>query len=104
MPGGHAYAREIRGALGNISNASLNLLANPSGGTLTLAVPPTFGAHWPVPRLVRAWGKVTEGNPMDSGGWPSAPTPSSTPARCWSRCRPGPARCRKKPSRRSSTS
>lgn len=49
--GGRAYAREIRDALGKISNASLNLLANPSGGTLTLAVPPTFGARWLTPRL-----------------------------------------------------
>lgn len=51
--GGQAYAREIRDALGKISNASLNLLANPSGGTLTLAVPPTFGARWLTPRLPR---------------------------------------------------
>ncbi|MDR0809780.1 MAG: LysR family transcriptional regulator [Gemmobacter sp.] len=51
--GGQAYAREIRDALGRISNASLNLLANPSGGTLTLGVPPTFGARWLTPRLPR---------------------------------------------------
>lgn len=49
--GGTAYARDIRDAIGKISNASLNLLANPSGGTLTLAVPPTFGARWLTPRL-----------------------------------------------------
>jgi len=51
--GGQVYAREIRDALGKISNASLNLLANPAGGTLTLAVPPTFGARWLVPRVPR---------------------------------------------------
>ena len=51
--GGQAYAREIRDALGKISNASLNLLANPAGGTLTLAVPPTFGARWLMPRMPR---------------------------------------------------
>ena len=51
--GGQVYAREIRDALAKISNASLNLLANPSGGTLTLAVPPTFGARWLTPRLPR---------------------------------------------------
>ncbi len=49
--GGQAYAREIRDALGKISQASLNLLANPEGGTLTLATPPTFGARWLTPRL-----------------------------------------------------
>ncbi len=51
--GGQVYAREIREALGKISSASLNLLANPLGGTLTLAVPPTFGARWLMPRLPR---------------------------------------------------
>lgn len=51
--GGQVYAREIRDALGKISNASLNLLANPAGGTLTLAVPPTFGARWLTPRIPR---------------------------------------------------
>lgn len=51
--GGQVYAREIRDALAKISNASLNLLANPSGGTLTIAVPPTFGARWLTPRLPR---------------------------------------------------
>ncbi|HRP78137.1 MAG TPA: LysR family transcriptional regulator [Aquamicrobium sp.] len=51
--GGETYAREIRDALGKISSASLNLLANPAGGTLTLAAPPTFAARWLVPRLPR---------------------------------------------------
>lgn len=51
--GGQVYAREIRDALAKISNASLNLLANPSGGTLTIAVPPTFGARWLTRRLPR---------------------------------------------------
>lgn len=51
--GGQVYAREVREALGKISNASLNLLADPAGGTLTLAVPPTFGARWLVPRIPR---------------------------------------------------
>lgn len=51
--GGKVYAREIRDALAKISDASLNLLANPSGGTLTLGVPPTFGARWLTPRLPR---------------------------------------------------
>ena len=50
-PGGATYAREIRDALARISDASLQLLASPGGGTLTLAVPPTFGARWLMPRL-----------------------------------------------------
>lgn len=49
--GGSAYAREIREALQKISNASLNLRANPAGGVLNIAAPPTFGARWLTPRL-----------------------------------------------------
>ncbi|MBW8282578.1 MAG: LysR family transcriptional regulator [Rhizobium sp.] len=48
---GDGYAREIREALRRISSASLNLRANPNGGTLNLAVLPTFGARWLAPRL-----------------------------------------------------
>jgi LysR family glycine cleavage system transcriptional activator len=51
--GGAAYAHEIRDALGRISAASLNLRANPAGGTLTLAILPTFGTRWLAPRLPR---------------------------------------------------
>lgn len=51
--GGAAYAREIRDALAKISAASLNLRANPTGGTLTLAILPTFGTRWLAPRLPR---------------------------------------------------
>lgn len=50
---GDGYAREIREALRRISSASLNLRANPHGGTLNLAVLPTFGARWLAPRLAR---------------------------------------------------
>ncbi|MCK0197218.1 LysR family transcriptional regulator [Ancylobacter sp. 6x-1] len=49
--GGHAYVREIREALQKISTASLNLRANPFGGTLNLAILPTFGTRWLAPRL-----------------------------------------------------
>jgi LysR family transcriptional regulator, glycine cleavage system transcriptional activator len=49
--GGAAYAREVREALAKISSASLNLRANPAGGTLTLAILPTFGTRWLAPRL-----------------------------------------------------
>ncbi len=48
---GEGYAREIREALRRISTASLNLRANPDGGTLNLAVLPSFGTRWLVPRL-----------------------------------------------------
>lgn len=48
---GHAYAREIRESLERIGAASMNLRANPAGGTLNLAVLPTFGTNWLVPRL-----------------------------------------------------
>ncbi|KRB62835.1 LysR family transcriptional regulator [Rhizobium sp. Root708] len=50
---GDSYAREIREALRRISNASLNLRANPHGGTLNLAILPTFGTRWLAPRLGR---------------------------------------------------
>lgn len=48
---GDGYAREIREALRRISSASLNLRANPDGGSLNLAILPTFGARWLAPRL-----------------------------------------------------
>lgn len=50
-PAGDAYAREVREALRRISNASLNLRANPAGGTLNLAVLPFFGTRWLTPRI-----------------------------------------------------
>jgi LysR family glycine cleavage system transcriptional activator len=48
---GESYAREIRDALHKISTASFNLHANPRGGTLNLAILPTFGTRWLAPRL-----------------------------------------------------
>lgn len=59
--GGAAYAREVREALAKISAASLTLRANPMGGTLTLAAPPSLAARWLLPRLPRflaAWPAV----------------------------------------------
>jgi LysR family glycine cleavage system transcriptional activator len=50
---GEAYARDIRDALRKISTASFNLRANPGGGTLNLAILPTFGTRWLAPRLPR---------------------------------------------------
>ncbi|HEY0276324.1 MAG TPA: LysR substrate-binding domain-containing protein [Paenirhodobacter sp.] len=49
--GATAYAREVREALARISQASMNLRANPHGGTLSLAILPTFGTRWLAPRL-----------------------------------------------------
>ena len=49
--GGVSYAREVREALQKISQASMNLRANPHGGTLSLAILPTFGTRWLAPRL-----------------------------------------------------
>jgi DNA-binding transcriptional LysR family regulator len=46
-----AYARDIRKALDLIGRASLGLRANPDGGTLSLAILPTFGTRWLAPRL-----------------------------------------------------
>jgi LysR family glycine cleavage system transcriptional activator len=48
---GEAYVREVRAALRRISNASLALRGNPQGGSLNLAILPTFGTRWLTPRL-----------------------------------------------------
>lgn len=48
---GERYANEIRSALRAIVSASLALKANPDGGTLNLAILPTFGTRWLAPRL-----------------------------------------------------
>ena len=51
------YQREVARALNIIQQASMSLVANPDGGTLTLAVPPTFAARWLGPRLGRFMGE-----------------------------------------------
>ncbi|GAA5232688.1 LysR family transcriptional regulator [Verticiella sediminum] len=48
---GENYALQVRDALTRIANASLEFRASPTGGALNLALPPTFGARWLVPRL-----------------------------------------------------
>ena len=48
---GDAYATEIREALRHIGTATLSLRANPAGGSLNLAILPTFGTRWLAPRL-----------------------------------------------------
>jgi DNA-binding transcriptional LysR family regulator len=56
------YAFEIRAALNRIGQASMKLATNPAGGALSLAILPTFGMRWLVPRLpdfARAHPEVT---------------------------------------------
>src|SRR5690242_8560404 len=48
---GSSYANEVRRALQLIATATLALRANPNGGTLNLAILPTFGTRWLAPRL-----------------------------------------------------
>ncbi|MBR0669659.1 LysR substrate-binding domain-containing protein [Neoroseomonas soli] len=51
---GAAYAPQVRAALARIESATLEVLANQgAGGTLTLAVQPTFGTRWLMPRMPR---------------------------------------------------
>ncbi|MFD0908624.1 LysR family transcriptional regulator [Ruegeria arenilitoris] len=45
------YVAEIRQGLNQIAQASLKLHVAPVGGTLNLAILPTFGMRWLVPRL-----------------------------------------------------
>ncbi|MBR0682797.1 LysR family transcriptional regulator [Roseomonas eburnea] len=49
-----AYAPQVRAALARIESATLEVLAHQgAGGTLTLAVQPTFGTRWLMPRMPR---------------------------------------------------
>ena len=52
-PAAAAYAGEVRDALQQIAQASIKLTLNPKGGTLNLAILPTFGMRWLVPRLAQ---------------------------------------------------
>jgi len=45
------YATRVRGALEQIAQATMRLSVNAAGGTLSLAILPTFGMRWLVPRL-----------------------------------------------------
>lgn len=51
-----AYARDLRRAVELIGSASLRLTASAGGGSLSLAILPTFGTHWLAPRLPRFLG------------------------------------------------
>jgi len=48
---GKAYANEINSALSHIRSATLNLMTNPNGGVLNIAILPMFGSRWLMPRL-----------------------------------------------------
>ena len=50
-PPARAYVAEVREALQQIAQASLRLRVQPRGGSLDLAILPTFGMRWLVPRL-----------------------------------------------------
>src|SRR4051794_32644500 len=53
-PAGSAYAAEVRDILGRLAAATLSTMAfKTTGGTLSLAVLPTFGTRWLIPRLPR---------------------------------------------------
>ena len=48
---GKAYAKEVRSALQSIRNASLSAITKPKTGLLNLAILPTFGTRWLMPRF-----------------------------------------------------
>ncbi len=50
-PEAAAYAARVRNALQQIAQGSVKLTSNPAGGSLSLAILPTFGMRWLVPRL-----------------------------------------------------
>lgn len=50
---GSSYARDMHAALELILSASLRIMANPGGGNLHLAVLPSFGTRWLMPRLAQ---------------------------------------------------
>jgi len=49
----HEYGRDIARALDLIQRSSMELVANPRGGVLSLAILPAFGTRWLAPRLGR---------------------------------------------------
>ncbi len=48
---GKTYAKKVQSALETIRSASLNAMTGSQGGVLNLAVLPTFGTRWLMPRL-----------------------------------------------------
>ncbi|MES2146200.1 MAG: LysR family transcriptional regulator [Pseudomonadota bacterium] len=61
-PAAKDYVHEVRKALNMLASSALTLRANPTGGSLNLAILPAFGMYWLAPRLpafVRAHPEVT---------------------------------------------
>ncbi|MBP0482079.1 LysR substrate-binding domain-containing protein [Sagittula salina] len=52
-PQAAGFARVVREALDRIAEGALALRLDPTGGALRLAILPSFGMHWLVPRLPR---------------------------------------------------
>jgi len=50
---GKRYADEVEKGLQAIRLATLNAMTDPRGGTLNLAILPTFGTRWLIPRMPR---------------------------------------------------
>lgn len=50
-PAARDYCQTARRILGELSQSTLRLRANPAGGGLDLAILPAFGMHWLAPRL-----------------------------------------------------
>jgi LysR family glycine cleavage system transcriptional activator len=48
---GEVYAKEVNQALQLILNASIRAITSPMSGTLNLAILPTFGARWLIPKF-----------------------------------------------------
>lgn len=48
---GKIYAKEVNNALSHIRSATLNIMTNPTGGVLNIAILPMFGSRWLMPRL-----------------------------------------------------
>lgn len=46
-----SYGRDLTRALDLIQRSSMELVANPDGGTLSIAILPAFGTRWLAPRL-----------------------------------------------------
>ena len=98
-PEARLYTAQIRQALQTISRASLDLTLTPQGGTLNLAILPTFGMRWLVPRLAdftRRYPDITLNmatrlQPFDFGAEENRTACGGLCAGCTerSRCKPG---------------
>lgn len=48
---GKVYAKDIHNVLSNIRSATLNIMTNPTGGVINVAILPMFGSRWLMPNL-----------------------------------------------------